>query len=285
MSNKRLKRCYFIQDNGSIPFKVCDYSNKTISVFVNQVEMGLSNKIEVNQDITNDNETTKWKFWKTFDYLKIFVPKNADKSLIGNTILVNTSNENNYEYVFIHRQVIKFSLKIPIIKFFSPVLEYDVIHPYSVTDESVIILDSERKDKAKKDMDIDEMITSNKTRDPYEEYNNLISNEKNNLFGRNIIRRQILHANPRLIYREILYRENSAGKSETRRRKQPDTFKGVNYKITSRSIGRKAKKTTSRSVGKKMKKTTSRSVGRKAKKTIYRSIRKKVKRSTSRSKK
>lgn len=104
MELKKLIRCYTIHSKTS-PFKVCNYSNETISIFINQFHS--------NDEESNDSESDYQKFWRSFPYDNIWIAKEKNQSY---TILINTETKNKqHYYVLITDRIIMFALKVCII--------------------------------------------------------------------------------------------------------------------------------------------------------------------------
>ena len=249
MSDKKLKRCYFVHDNFDRPFKVCDYNDHTVSIFLNQLGSGIEDEIfdrEI-QTYTDDNESEMWKFWKSFSYQKIWIPKYVDPDIedkkwgLGNSILIETTKN---KYIYIGAQVLEFSTKTPIIEYQSPIENDDDSTPYAKTKDSYIIFAPKNHYRSKVKLQLKEIDIGNEYKNntnPYPKYyqtKRKIRNTGSPFEGRNIKSVKILHIQPS---------NSGTGKSKI----NSGVRKYVRPKITSRST--KAKR-TSRST--KAKKTT-----------------------------
>lgn len=269
MSSKKLRKCYFIQYQEKVPFKVCDYSNNTVSVFIDIRSGSLSHTIEniSDEDFTNDSETKGWKLWQSFSYLKKFIGKNKNVYK-GYTILLNTSNSKHHEYIFIGMHIIKFTMKIPIIKFNSH-LSYQA---YALTKDTAVIFET-FKGSDFNNVGIDE-INWRKQSDPYDQYLDMIINLADVSVGNNILSGYILY---KLNYRGRKVLDN--GKSgisavlNNRLKRSHALTKRTTNKSNSRIESRNIypRRTTSRShsktrtnKSKAKKRITSRSTGRKS---------------------
>ena len=265
MSNKKLKRCYFIHDNGSRPFKVCDYDNNSISIFINQLEPGkdVDNPVyekEINT-FTNDSETDIFKFWKSFSYNKIWIPKYTDQYIknknfaLGNSILIETTKN---KYIYVGFKILEFSIKVPIVDFQSPITGTDVPYPYAKTDDSYIIFLPLGKGKVQIEIEEMDMIDSDKKNsNPYGRYYALKPSTTNNskFKGKNLKSVKVLYST---LPDVTLKRRKATGSAKAQRTnrstKAQRTNRSTKAKRTSRST--KAKRTSRSTKAKRTNRST-----------------------------
>ena len=286
MSNKKLKRCYFTHYKEERPFKICDYSDNTISVFENKYKykwgtkkLPLKKYYEEIASHHTDQESNVWKFWESFTYQNIWIPEDPRHNEyagegLGNSVLIEI--EPN-KYIFIGYIILAFSLKTSIIDFQSPIIGNDVPYPYAKIKNSYLIFLTVNNPKSKTRILLDEMKISDVDKnalDPYETYYNMNENppvnDESNYRGKNIVWVEMIHLGlPPVGNRRA---RRSVGSKKPSR---PKRIRGTNYvskeKRTAKST--KAKRTIRSS---KLKKT-SRST--KAKKTSRSTRAKKTSRS------
>lgn len=274
MSNKKLKRCYFIHDNGGKPFKVCNYSNDTLSIFINKLRTEDDHSEYRNETkiYNNDEETDVYKLWKSFYYHKIWIPKDTgrnaaanSKSGVGNSILIQTANN---KYIFIGSKILEFTTKIPIVDFQSPIGNSDVPYPYARTNDSYILFAPSGYTEHKEKLKIEEMEINDENKNisnPYDKYYEKTYPAANNskFGGKNIKSAKVLHE--RLF--DIFLRNNKAKKTtrSTKAKRTTRSNRSTQAKKTTRSNRSTKAKRTSRPT--KAKRTTRSNRSTKAKRT------------------
>ena len=293
MSDRKLKKCYFVHDNGGKPFKVCNYNDNSISVFINQHELKIGDYDEEidrveNKTFTTDRESEVWKLWKSFSYQKIWIPKYTDqyitdkKSGLGNSILIEIADN---KYIYIGHKILEFSTKIPILDYQSPIGNSDSPYPYARTSDSYIVFLPSNRSKSKVQIELDEMETTDKTSvDPYQKYyekGTILRNSGPKFAGKNIKSMKILHVrladipHPRRegekAARRIKAKYKTVRDSDNRSTRAKKTSRSNQTKKTTRST--RAKKTTRSTRAKKTTRST------KAKKTSRSTKAKKTSRS------
>ena len=158
---KQLIGCYFIHDRlGLKPFKVCQYSNNTISIFANQL---MSNWFDCHDIISEqyyqkidpdffrktDKETKSWLLWHSFEYEEIWISDamkpgsnykgQKDKLANGHTILIKYPIADHFSYVYIESEIIEFRSDNRIIDLRRiPNAIKDIPSDYAVTETSFI---------------------------------------------------------------------------------------------------------------------------------------------------
>ena len=166
---KQLIGCYFIHDRlGLKPFKVCQYSNNTISIFSNQIisdwfdcEDLISEqyyrKIDTDFFRKTDKETKSWLLWQSFEYEEIWISDTMKPGSFtslfanGHTILIKYTNTDYFSYMYIESEIIEFRSSSRIIDFRTiPNSNKDIPNAYAVTKTSFIIFDAIDKPSPRK---------------------------------------------------------------------------------------------------------------------------------------
>ena len=137
INNKGGKKIIVTNHNGSYYYYV-DIDKKSINVYENT---GVSNENKKNFDIHFN------KHILCTDYKDVFIGDDKkNKNGYGNSVLINTKNN---EYIFICRDIIKFTTKDKITKYYSPIGNSSVPYPYGTDkDGKIYLIYDLKKDKA-----------------------------------------------------------------------------------------------------------------------------------------
>ena len=177
MTQKKLIGCYFIHDRSGLkPFKVCNYSNNTISIYSNQIDLDffgcfnesrLSSYQKINPNFfeaSDVRKSTSWVLWKRYKYEQIWISENnvphniksvlkfsRDELLNGHTILIKLKrydDETEPHYIYIESEIILIDMKQPIIGFKTfPGKFNDTPNTYALTKNSFIFFDTYSNEK------------------------------------------------------------------------------------------------------------------------------------------
>lgn len=165
--SKELLGVYLTHDNGGRAFRVENYSDRQLIVYV----IKDSRWYEHVPDKHTDNYLNDKKNWKEeikFNYIEIWVGIDPSMPIwgIGNSILIN---EHNLTYVHIGESIRRFEMKIPIIGFLSLIGNNDVPYPYAFTESSYVIFAvGGRADRKGRIVIIDEMNKIEREPDTHE---------------------------------------------------------------------------------------------------------------------
>lgn len=145
---------YLTHDNGGRPFKVAIYDNKNIKIFKNMT--GNKKKLS-NKDIILFDLNPVHFFVGLSPYMKMTeFSGGVGPDFVGNSILIQLDNNNNYQ--FVGDLIYTFTSLKKIISFCSPVGNNDVPYPYATDEdgnnylflENVVILNSDFYKKTNK---------------------------------------------------------------------------------------------------------------------------------------
>ena len=134
---KELLGVYITHDNGGRNFRVENYSDRSLIVYVMK-------NLDVPEDIAWEDldayydDVSQWKEKMRFKYIELWVGIDPSMPIwgIGNAVLIC---ERDLTYVYIGNEIIKFEMKIPIIGFLSPIGNNDVPYSYGFTKESYVL--------------------------------------------------------------------------------------------------------------------------------------------------
>ena len=135
INNRGGKKNIVTMNNGEY-FYYVDISNKSINVYA---MTGISNKTKKNYDIHFNKHVL------CTNYRDVFIGDDKKNKLgYGNSVLINTKNN---EYIFICEKIVKFTTKNKILKYYSPIANGSVPHPYGIDNKgnNYLIYDDDKK--------------------------------------------------------------------------------------------------------------------------------------------
>jgi hypothetical protein len=152
---------YEIHNNGGRPYKI-KIKGKNIDIYSNDlpvnIHISLKNvdKIFIGKSILNEMTRFSGGYGKKFD---------------GNTIIIKPTKTNSYLYLG-GNDIVSFTTKYEIVKYFSPIGNNDVPYPYAIDTKNNYYLLAENI------MFPGNLINEENPYDPYDTYYNMTKKEK-----------------------------------------------------------------------------------------------------------